>query len=71
MPQTVETDLKLPRVDGIVASVIAQCLTGKWDDAGGEEHACRTGAEALRILQNWDEKKAREKKRYYFPGMQD
>ena len=42
---------------GVVASVIAQRLTGKWDDAGGEDRACRTGAEALRILHNWDEKK--------------
>lgn len=54
---------------GIIASVIAQRLTGKWDDAGGEERACRTGAEALRILQCWDQKKAQSRKKYFFPGI--
>ncbi|GAP21000.1 nucleoside phosphorylase [Leptolinea tardivitalis] len=52
---------------GIVASVIAQRLTGKWDDAGGEERACRVGAEALRILTGWDQKKKKAGKLYYFP----
>jgi len=54
---------------GIIVSVIAQRLTGKWDDAGGEERACRTGAEALRILQVWDQKKAQSRKKYFFPGL--
>ena len=54
---------------GVVASVIAQRLTGKWDDAGGEERACRTGVEALRILASWDQKKTRENRKYYFPGL--
>jgi uridine phosphorylase len=54
---------------GVVASVIAQRLTGKWDDAGGEERACRTGAEALSILSAWDQKKKKAKKMYFFPGI--
>lgn len=54
---------------GVVASVIAQRITGKWDDAGGEERACRTGAEALRLLQSWDEKKSKGKKKYFFPRL--
>lgn len=54
---------------GVVASVIAQRLTGKWDDAGGEDRACRTGAEALRILHNWDEKKKKSGKQFFFPGL--
>lgn len=54
---------------GVVASVIAQRLTGQWDDAGGEERACRTGVEALRILSSWDQKKTRENRKYYFPGL--
>ena len=54
---------------GVVASVIAQRLTGQWDDAGGEERACRTGAEALKILSSWDQKKAQSKKKFYYPGL--
>lgn len=54
---------------GVVASVIAQRLTGKWDDAGGVERACRVGAEAVRVLTEWDELKKRNGKRYYFPGL--
>jgi uridine phosphorylase len=54
---------------GIVASVIAQRLTGKWDDAGGEKRACRVGAEAIRILTGWDQKKMKAGKKYFFPGI--
>ncbi len=54
---------------GVIASVIAQRLTGKWDDAGGVERACRVGAEAIRILTEWDELKKRFDKKYYYPGL--
>ncbi len=56
---------------GVVASVIAQRLTGKWDDAGGEERSCRVGAEALRILHGWDQKRQNTKKgkKYFYPGL--
>lgn len=52
------------------ASVVAQRITGKWDEtAQGEYNACLAGAEALRILSQWDEKKRQAGKRYYFPGL--
>jgi uridine phosphorylase len=54
---------------GVVASVIAQRLTGKWDDAGGVEKACLVGAEAVRILNEWDAKKQKANKKYFYPDL--
>ena len=54
---------------GMVASIIAQRVTGIWDDAGGVERGCRAGAEAVRLLTEWDEKKAKAGKKYFFPGL--
>lgn len=54
---------------GVICSVIAQRVTGIWDDAGGVERGCRVGAEAVRILTEWDEKKARAGKKFFFPGL--
>ena len=55
---------------GMCASVVAQRITGEWDEtAEGEYNACLAGAEAVRILTEWDRKKAEQGKRYYFPGL--
>lgn len=44
---------------GMCASVVAQRITGEWDEtAEGEYNACLAGAEAVRILTEWDRKKA-------------
>lgn len=55
---------------GMCASVIAHRLTGEWDDASiGEKNACLAGAEAIRILTEWDVKKHKARKAYFFPGL--
>ena len=52
------------------ASVVAQRITGQWDETPqGENNACLVGAEAIRILTEWDRKKAEQGKQYYFPGL--
>ena len=52
------------------ASVVAQRITGEWDETPqGEYNACLAGAEAIRILTEWDRKKAEQGKKYYFPGL--
>ena len=52
------------------ASVVAQRITGEWDETPqGEYNACLAGAEAVRILTEWDRKKAEQGKKYYFPGL--
>ena len=52
------------------ASVVAQRITGEWDETPqGEYNACLAGAEAVRILAEWDRKKAEKGKKYYFPGL--
>ena len=54
---------------GMCASVIAQRLTGEFYDDGGEKRACLAGAEAIRILTDWDQKKKAAGKKYFFPGL--
>lgn len=55
---------------GMCASVVAQRLTGEWDETPqGEYNACLVGAEALHILSEWDRKKEATGKRFYFPGI--
>jgi len=54
---------------GMIASVIAQRVTGIWDDAGGVERGCLAGAEAIRLLTEWDEKKAKAGKKFFFPSL--
>ena len=52
------------------ASVVAQRITGEWDETPqGEYNACLVGAEAVRILAEWDRKKAEQGKKFYFPGL--
>lgn len=52
-----------------MACVIAQRLTGKWDEAGGIEKACLVGAEAVRMLSEWDAKKQKASKKYFYPDL--
>lgn len=55
---------------GMCASVVANRITGEWNETGeGERNACLVGAEALRILKQWDEKKRVSGKKYYFPEL--
>ncbi|MCQ2560800.1 MAG: nucleoside phosphorylase [Clostridia bacterium] len=55
---------------GMCAVVVAHRLTGEWlEDPKTEQNACLVGAEALRILAEWDEKKKVAGKKYYFPGL--
>lgn len=55
---------------GMCASVVANRLTGEWDETPqGETNSCLIGAEALRILQEWDELKKKADKKYFFPGL--
>lgn len=44
---------------GAICSVIANRITGVWDESGGVARACLVGAEAIRRLTAWDQK-ARE-----------
>jgi uridine phosphorylase len=42
---------------GMCASVIVQRVTGEVCDDGGEARACLVGAEAIRVLTEWDKRK--------------
>ena len=53
---------------GMCAVVVAQRCTGEWnEDPEAEKAACLAGAEAVRILADWDEAKHKAGKKYYFP----
>ena len=55
---------------GMCAVVVAHRLTGEWkEDPEAEKAACLVGAEAVRILTEWDRAKEEQGKRYYFPGL--
>ena len=54
---------------GMIAAVVANRITGEWAEHSGEEHACRAGAEAIRILTSWDEAKKRSGKRFFYPAL--
>lgn len=49
---------------GMCASVIVQRVTGEVYEDGGEARACLVGAEAIRILTEWDKKKKAAGKKY-------
>lgn len=52
------------------AAVVAQRITGEWDESPeGEQNSCLVGAEAIRILNEWDRKKEQADKRYFFPSL--
>ena len=52
---------------GMCASVVVQRVTGEVKEDGGEERACLVGAEAIRILTEWDKKKKEKGKKYFYP----
>ena len=55
---------------GMCAVVVAQRITGEWDEnPEAESRACLVGAEAARILHNWDREKEKAGKRYFYPGI--
>ncbi len=55
---------------GMCAVVVAQRCTGEWnEDPEAEKAACLAGAEAIRILSEWDAAKRAKGKKYYMPGL--
>ena len=54
---------------GMCAAVVANRITGEFDETQGQEKACMVGAEAIHILTEWDEKAKAAGKRYFFPGL--
>ena len=55
---------------GMCAVVVAHRLTGEWgENPEAESRACLVGAEAVRVLAAWDEKKKAHGKRWFFPGL--
>ena len=54
---------------GMIASVVANRITGEWADKSGEENSSLAGAEALRILSEWDRIKKEQGKTYFYPGL--
>ena len=54
---------------GMIASVVANRITGEWSATSGEENASLAGAEALRILTRWDEEKRKQGKKHFYPDL--
>ena len=55
---------------GMCACVVAHRLTGEYSrDEQGIYNACRVGAEAIRILAEWDDLKAQHGCRYFYPEL--
>ncbi|MEA4895069.1 MAG: nucleoside phosphorylase [Oscillospiraceae bacterium] len=55
---------------GMCATVVAHRITGEWnEDPDAEKRACLAGAEAIKILAQWDEMKASAGRKYFFPGL--
>ena len=54
---------------GMCASVVVQRVTGEAYEDGGEARACLVGAEAIRILTEWDKKKIAAGKKYLSVGI--
>lgn len=55
---------------GMCAVVVAQRCTGEWnEDPEAEKAACLAGAEAVKILTEWDAAKKAAGKEYYFPEL--
>lgn len=55
---------------GMCATVIAQRVTGEWDqETVGEPSSCLVGAEAVRILTEWDKLRTAAGKKYFYPGL--
>lgn len=55
---------------GMCATVVAHRITGEWiENPESEKKTCLVGAEALRILCDWDARKAAAGKRFFSPGL--
>lgn len=54
---------------GMCSAVIANRATGEWQKHSGEEKSCLVGAEAIRILAEWDELRKTANKSYFFPSL--
>ena len=54
---------------GMIASVVANRITGEWAEKSGEENSSLAGAEALRILSVWDAIKKEQGKQYFYPAL--
>ncbi len=54
---------------GMIASVVANRITGEWAEKSGEENSSLAGAEALRILGVWDGIKKEQGKKYFYPAL--
>ena len=54
---------------GMIASVVANRITGEWAEKSGEDKSSLAGAEALRILTIWDEAKKKAGKTYFYPEL--
>lgn len=55
---------------GMCAAVVAHRSTGEWDaEATGEANACLVGAEAVRLLTEWDNARAEAGSQHFFPGL--
>jgi uridine phosphorylase len=53
---------------GAVCAVFANRVTGEFD-VSGEKEAGRAASEAVRILQEWDEKKEKSGKNWFYPSL--
>lgn len=54
---------------GAVCAVYANRITNKFKTGAGEENCIKVANEAVRILNNWDQKKQRKKKNWLYPSM--
>ena len=54
---------------GMCAAVVAQRITGEWNNVGVDAKACLVGAEAVKILTEWDALKKAAGKNYFTPGL--
>lgn len=52
-----------------VLSVIANRVTDTWGDNGGEARACRAASEAIKILHDWQARKAKIGAETFFPSL--
>ncbi len=54
---------------GMCAVVVAQRITGEWNSTGVDHRACLVGAEAVRILTEWDRIAGEKGRKYFTPGL--
>lgn len=54
---------------GTVCAVVANRITNEFYPGKGIEFAIKTANEAVKILHEWDERKKRKSKRYFYPSL--